>query len=157
MTRRRLLFLPIAMLALSGFMTEEIAAERRAQEKLPQSHDEMWKTFAACKVHYDSKKFTYSIDYTADVKAMAGRQITVNGFMLPLESSEKFTHFLLSKRTPTCPFCPPGEPNEIIEVFSKKPVQWDDGIITATGTFGFTNNPDLGLFFQLKDADTGRK
>lgn len=149
----RLLFLPMMLLALSGFMTEEISAERRAQDKLPQSQDEMWKTFGACKVHYDNKKYTYSITYTPEVKALAGKKITVSGFMLPLESKEQFTHFLLSKRTPTCPFCPPGEPNEIVEVFSKKPVKWDDGMVIVTGPLSFTTNPDLGLFFQIKDAD----
>ena len=73
--------------------------------------------------------------------------------MLPLEPSEKFTHFLLSKRTPTCPFCPPGKPNDIIEVFTDKPVTWDEGIVVVNGTLRFTRNPELGLFFQLKDAD----
>lgn len=148
----RLLLLPIMLLPLSGFMTEEISAERRAQENLPKSHDEMWKSFGACKVHYDTKKFTYSISYTPEIRALAGKQITLSGFMLPLESTEKFTHFLLSKRTPTCPFCPPGEPNEIVEVFSKKPVKWDEGIVIVTGSLNFTSNPELGVFFQMKDA-----
>lgn len=148
-----------AFLLLSGFSKQETPAgqpseERKAQDALPQSHDDMWKTFGKCKVHLDQKNYKYSIDYTPEVKAMEGKEVTVSGFMLPLESTEKFKHFLLSKRTPTCPFCPPGEPNEIVEVFTKKPVTWDEGIVVVTGKFGFTSNPELGLFFQLKDANS---
>ena len=149
----RLFLLTGLLLATSGFQTSEIAAERKAQESLPQAKDEMWTVLRKCKVHYDPKKYTYSIDFTPEVKAMEGKPITISGFMMPIEPKETFNHFLLSKRTPTCPFCPPGEPNEIAEVFTKKPVKYDEGIVIVTGTFKFTSNPDLGLFFQLKDSE----
>ena len=61
------------------------------------------------------------------VKALVGKEVTISGFILPLESTEKFKHFILSKRTPTCPFCPPGEPNEIVDVMLDKPISWDEG------------------------------
>lgn len=148
-----------AIILLCGFTVEQApegigqpADERQAQDALPQSYDDMWNVFGKCTVHLDKKNYTYSIDYTPEVKAMEHKQITISGFMLPLESEETFNHFLLSKRTPTCPFCPPGEPNEIVEVFTKEPVAWDEGIVTVTGTMRFTKNPELGLFFQLKDA-----
>lgn len=150
-----------AFLALSAFSVQDKAAvlsqpsdERKAQDALPKSNDPVWGAFGQCKVHYDDKSHKYSITYTPEVKTMEGKPLTISGFMLPLEATEKFTHFLISKRTPTCPFCPPGEPNEIAEVFTKKPVKWDEGIVVVTGTLKFTTNPDLGLFFQLKDADT---
>jgi uncharacterized protein len=107
-------------------------------------------------VHLNQKTHKYSITYTPEVKAMEGKPITISGFVLPLESTEKFSHFLLSKRTPTCFFCPPGEPNEIVEVFTKKPLKWSGDIITVTGNFTFTSNPDLGLFFQVKDAEVSK-
>ena len=144
-------------LVLSGFSSQPITQpkdERQAQNVLPQSQDDMWKIFGKCKVRADTKTYRYSIRYTPEVKALEGKKLTISGFMLPLESSEKFTHFLLSKRTPTCPFCPPGEPNEIVEVFTTQPVTWDEGIMVIDGTLRFTRNPELGLFFQLKNAAT---
>lgn len=144
------------LLATSAFSTEEIAAERKAQEKLPQSKDGIWSVLGKCKVHYDPKKYTYSITFTDEVKAMEGKPFTVSGFMLPLEPKEQFNHFLLSKRTPTCAFCPPGEPNEIVDIYTKKPVKWEEGLVIVTGTMRFTNNPDLGLFFQMKDAEMSK-
>lgn len=150
-----------AFLMLSGFSQQKDAAvlsqpsdERKAQDMLPQASDPMWTTLAACKVHYNDKTHKYSITYTPEVKAMEGKPQTMTGFMMPLEATEKFNHFLLSKRTPTCAFCPPGEPNEIVEIFTKKPVKFSEGMLTITGTMQFTTNPDLGLFFQLKDADS---
>lgn len=138
-------------LGLSAFSSQPLD-ERKAQNALPVSHDAMWNILGKCKVTLEPKKYLYSIVYTPEVKAMVGKNYTVSGFMLPLEPKEKFTHFLLSKRTPTCPFCPPGEPNEIVEVFTKKPVSWDEGMVVASGTMAFTANPELGLFFQMKDA-----
>ena len=156
----RAALLAAALVLVSGFSVQKNAAalsqpsdERKAQDALPQANDPMWTAFSACKVHYNDTKHTYSITYTPEVKAVEGKPFTISGFMLPLEATEKFNHFLLSKRTPTCPFCPPGEPNEIIEVFTKKPLKYSEGILTATGTLKFTTNPDLGLFFQLKDSD----
>ena len=157
----RTLLLISAFLALSAFSVQDKAAvlsqpsdERKAQDALPQSQDPVWKSLVQCKVHYDDKSHKYSITYTPEIKAMEGKPLTISGFMLPLEATEKFNHFLISKRTPTCPFCPPGEPNEIAEVFTKEPIKYDEGIIVVRGTLKFTTNPDLGLFFQLKDATT---
>ena len=86
------------------------------------------------------------------VKAMEGKQFTISGFMLPLEATEKFHHFILSKRTPTCPFCPPGEPNEIVDVWTEQPVSWDEDIIKVTGMFELMTNSELGLFFKVSKA-----
>lgn len=157
------MLIAMAFLSLSAFSVQQNAAvlsqptdERQAQDALPKSGDPMWDALFQCTPHYNDKSHQYSITYTPQVKAMEGKPITIAGFMLPLESTEKFNHFLLSKRTPTCPFCPPGEPNEIAEVFTAKPMRYDEGIIVVTGTFRFTSNPDLGLFFQLKDATISR-
>ena len=156
----RLLLVVCAALVASAFSTQGPAAppsqpadERAAQNKLPQAHDPMWESFFKCKVHYDDKTHHYSIDYTPEVQALDGKPTTVSGFMMPLEPTETFNHFLLAKRTPTCPFCPPGEPNEILEVFTKKPVKWEEGVVVVTGTMKLiSSNPELGLFFQLNDS-----
>ncbi len=126
--------------------------ERAAQNKLPISKDNMWAVLGKTKVSLDEKEYTYSAKYSPEVKALNGTQMTIKGFMLPLETTEKFKHFILSKRTPTCPYCPPGEPNEIIEVFSTKPVKWSENIITVTGKFSLINNQNFGMFFKLDNA-----
>ena len=100
----------IAALMLSGFTTKQEASpfgqpqsERQAQNALPKSKDPMWKILGKTQIHLDEKKGIYSATYPVEVKTLVGTQVTISGFMLPLEATEKFHHFLLSKRTPTCP------------------------------------------------------
>ena len=115
------------------------------------SEDQLWKSFAQCKLKTE-KDFSYSISYLPSVKTMNGKEITISGFMLPLETKQKSAHFLLERRAPTCAFCPPGEPNEVMEVFSSKPLPWDENLITMSGTLLLPNDGKKGIFFQLKDA-----
>lgn len=130
--------------------------ERMAQGKLPQSKDNIWNTFTSCKINLieDAKNdvYEYGITYTPEVKAMAGKEITITGFMLPLEATEKFQHFILSKRTPTCPFCPPGQPNEVIDVWTDKPISWDENLVKVKGMLEFINDRKLGMFFKISKA-----
>lgn len=148
------------LIPLMGFTTQELPNdfgqpkdERKAQENLPQSNDVFWDKFAKSKITLDKKTYKYKIRQTAEIKSMIGKIVEIKGFILPLEAQDKFKHFLLSKRTPTCYFCPPGEANEIVEVFLKKPIKWEDGIFTVKGKLYEMNNPQMGLFFRLKDAE----
>ena len=157
-----------AALPLLGAMTEDVRVletvtvtseytgqpvdEREAQALWPMSEDPLWKTLGACEVKLDGKTYAYSIKMTPEVRALEGKPVTIAGFILPLEAEERFSHFLLSLRTPTCPYCPPGSPNEIIEVFTTEPTGWDEGLVTVNGTMKFTSDSEKGIFFQLKDA-----
>ncbi|MDE1147163.1 MAG: DUF3299 domain-containing protein [Azospirillaceae bacterium] len=42
-----------------------------------------------------------------NVQHMAGQSLTLGGYIIPLEQTERSTHFLLSALAPSCPFCPP--------------------------------------------------
>ena len=147
----RLLFLTLAVLFLGAFNVQPMT-ERQAQELLPMSTDPTWEMLARTEVGYDEKTGLYSAKIPQEVTALDGRKVTITGFMLPLESSEKFTHFLLSKRTPTCPFCPPGEPNEVINVTVTEPVEWAEDAVKVTGTFGLMDDREFGMFFKLTKA-----
>lgn len=126
--------------------------ERQAQNALPMASGMVWNTLLGAKISYSSKAPHITAKLTPEIRAMNGRTVTVDGFMLPMEDGEKPRHFLLSKRTPTCPFCPPGEPNEVIEVFSSKGVPYDDTMLTMQGKFKLINNTENGVFFVIKDA-----
>ena len=116
-----------------------------------QSEDLLWKSFAECKLKTD-KDFSYSITYTPKVRALNGREITISGFMLPLEAKERSNHFLLERRAPTCAFCPPGAPNEVLEVFSALPMKWEENLVTLTGVLVLPKDGKGGVFFQMKNA-----
>jgi len=126
--------------------------ERSIQDTLPKAHDVLWDTLYKTKIKVDAKTGNYSATFPSEVQNLNGQTIKISGFMLPLENSEKFTHFLLSKRTPTCFFCPPGEPNEIIEVYAAKPTEWAEDLVTYEGKFELTKNEEAGIFFKMFNA-----
>ena len=126
--------------------------ERQAQDALPKSKDAMWKLLAKTRVKLDDKKGMYSATYPDEIKALVGKPFTISGFVMPLDATEKFSHFILSKRTPTCSYCPPGEPNEIIDVWLEKPMKYDENLVKITGTFELINNQEMGMFFKLAKA-----
>jgi hypothetical protein len=125
--------------------------ERETQERLAQSSDPIWSTLGTTEIGEDQQRGVFTARFPADVQALAGKTVSVDGFMQPLESNVETHHFLLSKRTPVCPFCPPGQPNEVIEVYSTPVVVPTTAEITVTGRFNIQAKG--GLFFQLYDAD----
>lgn len=131
---------------------EELCAERQAQRNLPQSGDPLWSILRACKVGYDRKTGLYSLQPTPQVKAMVGQVVKVRGFTLPLDGSDKTSHFLIGVNTPVCFYHPPGDPNEVIEVVSDHPITWDDKPATIQGTFSLINNGEMGVFFKMIKA-----
>lgn len=131
--------------------------ERKAQDSLPMASGEVWKTLMQSKITYSAKAPHINATKPPEVKALNGRSVVVDGFMLPIDEGEYPKHFLLSKRTPTCPFCPPGEPNEVIEVYSQKGVYYDDSLLTMQGNFTLINNTENGVFFVMKDANVVKK
>lgn len=156
---RRLGLLTALLLVLGGWKETTVVLpgqpsdERAAQDALPHSESPLWATLVKCPVRFDQKKGIFSIQLTADVRGMDGQSIDANGFVLPLDGSDNTKHFLLTRRTPVCLFCPPGEPNEVIEVRSKKAIAWNDDLITMKGRFKLTNNGEKGVFFTLMDAE----
>ena len=125
------------------------ADERAEQDLLPKSQSPVWLQFLKCKIGYNNQNGLYSIAVTPEVKAMAGQTITVNGFVLPLDASDHTQHFLLTRNTPVCMFCPPGEPNEVVEVEAPHRIVWTDKIVTVTGPLSLINKGEKGIFFKI--------
>lgn len=156
--RWKLFALPFAVLLLTGMREEKYVLktppsqpgdERAAQDHLPMSVNPIWHTFLACKIGYNNKTGLYSIALTPEAKAMAGKVVSLSGFVLPLDGSDRTKHFLLTRRTPVCAFCPPGEPNEVVEIISPKAIPWTEKMVTVTGPVALINNGEKGMFFKI--------
>jgi hypothetical protein len=126
------------------------------QRGLPHAADPMWKLLMKTKLTLDEKNWVYTAAIPDDVKALNGRPLTITGFIMPLQNEEKQTWFLLSRLTPVCPFCPPGEPNEILEVKAAQPIPFTYDPIRLTGTFRLIDEGAKGLFYQLDKAQPAR-
>lgn len=126
--------------------------ERAAQQSLPQSRAPLWATLAHAKVGEDDSRGVFTIAFPPEVKALSGRSVELTGFMLPLDRDERSRHFLLSRYTPVCMFCPPGAPNEVVEVNAVRGVPVTDRLLRVSGKLALTNSADNGLFFKVNQA-----
>jgi len=133
--------------------TTRPAAEAAAQKMLPKAHDELWSKLVRCDVKYDEKAGTYGISLTPEVKALDGQVVTVKGFVLPMDGSDRTRHFLISRNTPVCLYCPPGEPNEVIEVTAPGGVEWSEKLTTVRGKLHLVNDEEKALFFRIENAE----
>jgi uncharacterized protein len=128
------------------------AAERAAQRSLPLSRAPLWTVLAHARIGENARTGDYTVAFPADVKALNGQAVTLTGFMLPLDAQSRSRHFLLSKYTPVCPFCPPGQPNEVVEVMIGQGVAVTDRLLTVSGKLTLIDNAEKGLFFRVDAA-----
>ena len=152
------LVIPVFLLS-AGFRTQQKILstdpnaqppeERALQDRLPKAHDALWSKLLNSKVAYNNRTGIYSITVSPEIKALANRQVTASGWVLPLDGSDHTKHFLLTRRTPVCMFCPPGEPNEVAEVVSPTPIVWTDKLVTVIGLFSLVYNGVKGIFFKI--------
>ena len=89
--------------------------------------------------------------FAPEVTALANKPMTISGFILPIEATSH-KHYILSRYSPECPFCPSGGPTEVIEVFLNKPLGPTSAMVTIKGVFSTQNNMEAGLFYRMKDA-----
>lgn len=90
------------------------------------------------------------------VRALAGKQVKVAGWMIPLENGARQRHFVLLGYPPGCPFHMHALPNQFIEVYAAVPVRVDEMNPTViTGTLELTGEDESGIFYRLRNARPG--
>ena len=86
------------------------------------------------------------------VQALSDKPFRISGFMSPLETSPDTRHFIVTRRSTTCPFCPPNEPTEAVEVKLDAPTRFTDAEVIVSGRLRLTGSSDEGLFYTLANA-----
>jgi hypothetical protein len=95
---------------------------------------------------------TFHVEYTDEVRALDGQEVKVMGFLYPLEGGLTHQHFLLSAWPPSCPFCLPAGPSQMVDVFCAEPVEFSEGAIMMAGTFSVLEDDPSGLYYRMNDA-----
>lgn len=85
---------------------------------------------------------------------MNGKTQRIQGFMMPLEPGKKQRHFLLSSVPLTCSFCLPGGPESMVEVRTKKPVEYSMEVVVVEGRLQVLHDDPYGLYYRINDAVT---
>lgn len=99
-----------------------------------------------------SYSFDVTPEYTDDIKQLDGKEVTLMGFMFPLEQAPKQSNFLLGPYPMSCPFHYHVGPSLIIEVKSLEAVPFSYDPITLKGTLAVRFNAETGVFYYLENA-----
>lgn len=111
-----------------------------------------WKTLAQVQAVQQGDTFIPKFD--ANVSKLDKKPVKVTGFMLPLGMGESQDHFILTATPPTCAFCLPGGPEQVIEVKTTKPVKFSYDPIALSGKLELLKNDPMGLFYRMTAAQS---
>jgi hypothetical protein len=105
-----------------------------------------WKTLAKVTLKNEVPSFHQEID------ALNGKNVKVQGFMMPLEQTAKQQHFLLSVNPLSCSFCLPAGSEGLIEVYTKDGIETTFDPIILSGTLNVLKNDEMGLYYRMQNA-----
>lgn len=90
--------------------------------------------------------------FPASVKALAGKRIKLNGYMLPLQNGTNQTHFVLLAYPPDCPFHLNPMPMQFVEVRAASPVKVSYDVRTIEGVLTLHGEDEKGIFYKFTEA-----
>lgn len=137
--------------ALASTVAARVLAQQEPVDDGTWSTDPTWLILKKTRLTTDPRGMVHA-QIAGEVNALAGKPIVISGFILPVETSMSFKHFILSRYSPDCPFCPAGAPNEVIEVFSTKAMQASNHMVFLRGRFGVQNKVEEGLFYRMENT-----
>lgn len=150
MSARRLARAMLAVgvaLGLQGFQTVRIAPI------VPDHPDDpRWSMFRGVQVDTDLAKGVAVAHFPPELTKISGHTMEIAGYMMLLDANDVTRHFILTRRSTGCPFCPPNEANEAVELFTEKPVQFESRQVLVTGKLTLLPSSDQGLFFRVQGA-----
>lgn len=119
--------------------------------------ESIWKTLA--KVTYqirldETTQFDLEVPiFSEDVKALDSTEITVEGWMIPLDELRGESYFVLSALPfANCFFCGGAGPDTVMEVFSKKHIKFTEKRIKVKGKLTLNADDPLRLMYILTEA-----
>ena len=95
----------------------------------------------------------FHIDYSDEIKALDGQEVKLMGFLFPLAGGLEHERFLLTAWPPSCPFCLPAGPSQMVEVFCEQPVEFSEGAILMAGRFEVLKDDPSGMYYRMHDAE----
>jgi len=92
----------------------------------------------------------WKAEFEQEVIDMDGKEVTIEGFMMPLDQAVKQKKFLMSASPTDCMFCMPG--GAVVEVLATEGVEFSYEPIAVSGTFKLDKDDKYGLFYRLLKA-----
>ena len=117
-----------------------------------------WKTLSKVTIE---KRFdevmNFEVDYptfSEEVKALDGKEITLKGWMIPLDELRDENYFVLSALPfANCFFCGGAGPETVIEVFTNEEYDFTEDRITVTGKLKLNADDPTQLMYVMSKAE----
>ena len=115
----------------------------------------VWDLLATTTIKQGNDPFlNESIDlpiFSSELKKWDGKQISLEGYIIPLNQGVGQDYFVLS-RFPyqSCFFCGAAGPETVVEVYSNREVRYTDEKVKVTGTLELNEDDPLHLFFLVR-------
>ena len=92
--------------------------------------------------------------FSEQLKLREGKELTLEGFIIPLQQEGDQDYFILS-RFPyqNCFFCGGAGPETVVEVYSDRKFRYTDERVRVTGTLRLNEDNPLNLFYILEDCE----
>lgn len=114
-----------------------------------------WKTLAEVQTVKQKDKFVPQ--FSSTISALDKKEVRLQGFMMPLEMGDRQKRFILTSMPPSCAFCMPGGPDQLVEIQAKTPVKYGFEPIVVSGKLAVLRDDPMGLYYRLTDAITVSK
>lgn len=92
-------------------------------------------------------------EFAPAVVKLDKQDVKVAGFMMPLQSGDKLTHFLLTVTSQTCSFCIPAGPEGIIEVRIRTPIKPTFDPVLIAGRLEVLRDDPMGLYYRISNGE----
>ncbi|HMH18779.1 MAG TPA: hypothetical protein VK572_11605 [Burkholderiales bacterium] len=90
--------------------------------------------------------------FSKAISTLDNREVKLRGFLIPLDSGERHSHFLLSASPRSCFECWAAGPEGWVEVVTEVPVEDTYGQILVSGQFSVLRNDRDDLHYRIVDA-----
>ena len=120
-------------------------------------NENTWKTLSRItyKKEFD-ELMGFKIDkpvFSEKVKALAGKEITIKGYIIPVEGYKSHKEFILSAFPYNmCFFCGGAGPETVMEVEASEPVKYKADAIYLKGTLELNADDINRLMYKIVDA-----
>ena len=119
--------------------------------------ESLWKTLAKITYKKEYDEFLgFKIDkpvFSEQIKALNGKEVTVKGFIIPVEGYKSHKEFILSAFPYSmCFFCGGAGPESVMEVKSLDAIEYSAEAITIKGKLKLNTDDVNQLMYSLTDA-----
>jgi hypothetical protein len=124
--------------------------------------ESLWKTLAKITYRKEYDEFLgFKIDkpvFSEEIKALNGKEVTVKGFIIPVEGYKGHKEFIFSAFPYSmCFFCGGAGPESVMEVTAIEPVEYTADAIYLKGKLKLNADDVNKLMYALTDARLVKK